>query len=138
VEINGFFVPTIWSHNGVIDYYHATPELRAAACKDKATDDHFKAQAGKPCVTVPTRMALKLAVEKYAVAVDTDVDEKALEVTDLAAKVDAVKTAEAVALAYAEVVPIAEWQDCEAKVAVEAAKQADAKSIEETVKARMA
>ena len=75
MEINGFFVPTIWSHDGVIDYYYATPELRAAACKDKATDDHFKAQAGKPCVTVPTRMALKLAVEKYAVAVDVKVNE---------------------------------------------------------------
>ena len=91
-EVNGIFVPSIWSHDGVIDYFYPTEELKARVCKDKAVAEHFAAHTGRGPVTIPTRRALTLAIETYA-----------LDITDTKLPPD-------------DIVPLAEWHDCTAKV----------------------
>jgi hypothetical protein len=121
-EIYGIFVPTIWAHEGLIDYFYATPELKAAVTKDAAVAAHFSAQEGKACVTVPTRMALKVAADTHKVAVavpDTKLSPAAYEAK------------------CAEIVPVAEWADCTAKVAVAvAAKEAVGDPVKEPIVAQ--
>ena len=108
MEINGIWVPSVWSHDGLVDYFYPTPELRAAVVKDKDTAAHFEAQKDSHCVTVPTRRALQLANERYKLGIDV--------------KVGTTK-GEALEAKLAEVVPLAEWTAARVVIAAEEAKE---------------
>ena len=59
--MTGHTFPTIWSHNGVIDYIGASEEIRAQLSKEAA------AYALPGTFTVPTRRALLIAKDAGAV-----------------------------------------------------------------------
>ena len=104
--MTGHTFPTIWSHNGVIDYIGPTPEIIKSLSKEAA------AYALPGTFTVPTRRALLIAKDAGAVL---DVGTGTLKDAALEEKLS-------------EVVPKVEWDAACVAIAV-AEKPVDMKEL---------